>query len=69
MTGLVTEFTTFYGTHLLGMFVTWKNTAVDSTGTVSGSTTLDIDMELNLYAASLDTTALDVLDATASAVH
>ena len=69
MTGLVTEFTTFYGTHLLGMFVTWKNTAVDSSGTISASTELDIDMELNLYAANLDTTSLDVIDATASAVH
>ena len=67
MTGFVTSFTTYYGTGIQGMWVTWGNTAVDKAGTIDSTTTLNIDMELRLYGLSLDSGSGDVIDATSSA--
>ena len=54
---LVNSFTTFFGTRLLGMWCTWGNDAGSRTATVSATTNLNVDIELNLYAAGWDTTA------------
>lgn len=56
----VTEFTSFFGTGILGMWITFKNTAVDSTGTIDASTELQMDFDLRMYAASATTEASDV---------
>ena len=69
MTGFVSEFTTFYGTSVLGMFCTWGNTAVDKAGTIDAGTTLSIDMDIRLYAANLDSSSGNVIDATGGASH
>ena len=67
--GCQTSFTTYYGTGILGMFVTWSNTAVDSIGTISGTTELSVDVDLRLAAANVNTVSGDAIDATSSATH
>ena len=59
----VTEFTSFFGTGILGMWVTFKNTAVDSAGTIDASTELAMDFDIRLYAASASTETSNVFDA------
>ena len=49
------------------MWITWKNTAADATGTISSSTELEADLELMLYAADVNTASGDAIDATAEA--
>ena len=55
MTGYQTAFTTFYGTGIQGMWITWKNTAVDEAGTIDGATLLEVNFDLRMYAVGLDT--------------
>ena len=55
-TDCVTEFTTFFGTGLSGMFITFKNTAVDNAGTISASTELEMDFDIRLYTCNTCTT-------------
>ena len=49
-----TSIASHYGTGILGMWVTWKNSAVDVTGTVNGTTELEVDLDLRLYGAGVD---------------
>ena len=55
-TDCVTEFTTFFGTGLSGMFITFGNTATDNAGTISGSTTLTMDFDIRIYTCETCTT-------------
>ena len=50
-----TSFMTFYGTGIQGMWITWKNTAADLTGTIDTNTKLDVDFDLRMYGVGLDT--------------
>ena len=61
MTGYVTEFTTYFGTHLQGMWPTWKNTAVVG-GTIDATTTLTVDLDIMLYTLDLSTATNQALD-------
>ena len=47
MTGLITQFTTSFGTSTHGMNITWKHEAIDRLGVIGGDTTLSIDLEMN----------------------
>ena len=53
--GCVTSFTTFHGTGIQGMWITWGNTATAKTGSVVAADELSVDVELRLYAVNLDT--------------
>lgn len=58
----VTEFTSFFGTGILGMWVTFKNTAVDSAGTIDASTELAMDFDIRMYAAEASTATSAVFE-------
>ena len=62
--GCITDFTTYFGTGILGMWITWGNTATDSAGTVASDTELQIDFDLRLYAADLTSESGGVLENT-----
>ena len=48
--GCVTSFTTYFGTGITGMWITWGNTAASSDATpVATDTTLQVDFDLRLY--------------------
>ena len=53
--GCVTEFTTYFGTGILGMWITWGNTATtsDAATAVAADTELSVAFDLRLYAADL----------------
>ena len=53
--GCVTSFTTFHGTGIQGMWITWGNTATSKTGSIVAADELSVDVELRLYAVNLDT--------------
>ena len=53
--GCVTSFTTFHGTGIQGMWITWGNTATAKSGSIVATDELSVDVELRLYAANLDT--------------
>ena len=55
-TDCVTSFTTFFGTGLSGMFITFSNTAVDNAGTISASTELEMAFDIRLYTCATCTT-------------
>lgn len=54
-TDCVVEFQTFFGSAIQGLWVTWKNTAADTTGTIDVNTLLEVDFDLRLYGVGLDT--------------
>ena len=66
--GCVTEFTTYFGTGILGMWVTWGNTATtsDAATAVVSDTTLRVDFDLRLYAADLTSESSGTLETTCS---
>ena len=66
--GCVTEFTTYFGTGILGMWVTWENTATtsDAATAVAADTTLTVDFDLRLYAADLTSESSGTLETTCS---
>ena len=49
--GCVTSFTTYFGTGINGMWITWGNIATtnDASTAVAADTTLQIDFDLRLY--------------------
>ena len=55
-TDCVTSFTTYFGTGLSGMFITFSNTAADNAGTISASTELAMDFDIRLYTCDTCTT-------------
>ena len=48
------DFTTYFGTGITGMFVTWGNTAV-ADGAITASTELQIDVDVRMYGVGLQT--------------
>ena len=64
--GCVTEFTTYFGTGLLGMWIKWSNTAAtnDATTALADDPVLTIDFDLRLYAADLTSQSGGVLENT-----
>ena len=62
--GCITDFTTYFGTGILGMWITWGNTATSSEGTVAADTELQVDFDLRLYAADLTSESGGVLENT-----
>ena len=48
--GCVTSFTTYFGTGITGMWITWGNVATSNDATpVATDTTLQVDFDLRLY--------------------
>ena len=45
------------------MWVTWSNQAVNTSGTVDGTTELSVDLDLKMYAVQMDTGSGDIIDA------
>ena len=47
------EFTTFFGTGIQGIWVTWKNSAADVDGTITAATELAFKADIRLYGVGL----------------
>ena len=67
MTGLITQFTTSFGTPTLGMNVTFKHEAIDQLGTIDAGSTLTIDLEMNIGNQPNNDNAFTTIDISGSA--
>lgn len=54
-----TEVFSAWGNSVQGIFITWGNTAADSSGTISGTTEMLIDVDLRLYGLGSNLQAAD----------